>query len=252
MSATRQQDGFTLVEVLVAMVAGLIVISALFAILEVSLRQTSHLTDRVQATQLGEAAMTRIVDALHSGCIAYEATPVQESSGPTKLVFITGYSEKSIPTSSEVYKETVEWKSTGTSGEGKLWALTQKASAGTYPTFTSWEAGSSTLLAENIYEHEVEEGGTKHRYVFHYYKYNTTTSSSSSSGLSALTPLSPSETTGLTAAEAKTAAGVEVAFTAAPADNNLKLTRSTEFANQVTFAFAAPSSESTIKDAPCE
>jgi type II secretory pathway pseudopilin PulG len=230
MSSLRRQQGFTLVEVLVAMVTGLIVIGALFAILEVSLRQTSRLDDRVQSTQLGNAALIRVVDALHSACLSHEATPVQEASGPTKLVFVTGYTKEAVPAANHV---------------------TQKAAGGAWPTFTSWEAGSSTLLAEDVYEHEAEEGGVSHPYVFRYYKYNTAVSSSSTSGLTSLTLLSPSESTGLTATEAKAAAGVEVAFTTAPVDNNLKEHRSTEFADQVTFAFAAPASEATIKDVPC-
>ena len=45
----RDERGFTLIEVMVAMVVGLIVIGALFAILEVSLKQNARITDRVQS-----------------------------------------------------------------------------------------------------------------------------------------------------------------------------------------------------------
>jgi Tfp pilus assembly protein PilV len=255
----HEQDGFTLVEVMVAMVTGLVVVSALFAILEVSLHQTSRITDRVQATQLGDTMLTRITDPLNSACISREATPVQEGSGPTKLIFITGFSKKTTLEPGEVYKYTIEWKANGSNGEGKLTTLSQKATGGSWPTYTSWEAGSTTLLGEDVYEHKVVEAGVEHKYLFRYYKYGEATTSSANEGLNAMKLLTPSETTGLTSTEAKTAAGVEVAFTAAPTDNLTSAgtalgggTRTAEFADQVTFAFATPSSEATIKDAPCE
>ena len=79
-----------------AMVVGIVVTGALFAILEVSLHQTSRITDRVQATQLGRTAMTKMVDELHSGCLAREFAPVQAGSGPKELRFATGFSEKTL------------------------------------------------------------------------------------------------------------------------------------------------------------
>ena len=37
--------------------------------------------------------MTKIVDELHSGCIAREFAPVQAGSSRKELIFVTGFSE---------------------------------------------------------------------------------------------------------------------------------------------------------------
>ncbi len=57
------------------MVTGIIVTGALFAVLEVSMRQTARITDIAQANQLGRTTMTHMVDELHSACIAAEQEP---------------------------------------------------------------------------------------------------------------------------------------------------------------------------------
>ncbi len=156
------ERGYSLVEVLVAMVAGIIVTGALFGILEVSLKQNSRITDRVQAQQLGDNAMTRIIDPLRSGCFSREATPVLLGSTGTLLIFTTSFSEATTPAASEVFKETVEYNS----GKHKLFVKTQKATAGSWPTYTAWEEpGKSTMLAENVYLLP------KREYAFRYYKY---------------------------------------------------------------------------------
>lgn len=235
----RSERGFTLVEVLVAMVAGLIVCGALFAILEVSVRQNARITDRVQSQQIGSNALTRIIDPLRSGCISRGATPVQSGSTGTKLIFTTAFSNETTPKPEQVYKETVELVGT------KLWAKTQKATGGSWPTYTGWEEpGNSTLLAENIYE----PGGTEP--VFRYYKYQEEATSSSTSGYSTLTKLKTSSA--LTEAEAKTVAGVEVRFEALPQDNYSAQHRGTELMDSVTFALSSPASEGSTTDSPCQ
>ena len=60
------------------MVTGIIVTGALFAILEVSTRQSSRLSNVAQATQVSRNAMTKIVDQLRSACLSTNFTPVIE------------------------------------------------------------------------------------------------------------------------------------------------------------------------------
>ena len=106
----RDARGFTLIETLVAILTGIVVTAALFAILEVSLHQSARAADVVQASQLGRATMTRMVDELRSSCLATEFTPIQEKSSNTELYFRNSYSEKAVPTSASEHKIVLERK----------------------------------------------------------------------------------------------------------------------------------------------
>ncbi len=249
-SLFRQEAGFSLMEVLVAMVCGIIISGALFAILEVSLHQTSRITDRVQATQLGRTAMTKIIDELHSGCLAREFAPVKAGSGPKELKFATGFSEKTQLEPSEVFEHRIYWDE---KEPGKLFDKTfnaKKTSA--WPTFEFEEGfASKELVAENIYR---QTNKAKEKVpIFQYYKYATKASlGTTESASSTLMPIALGEKETLTAEGAKSVAAVQVGFSQAPQNNNLALNRSVEFSNLVTFAFASPASEATITDGPCQ
>ncbi len=91
----RDEHGFTLIEVLVAMVTGVIVTGALFAILEVSVRQSSHLSNVAAATQASRTTMTKLVDQMHSACLYEGFFPIKAKSTPQKLLLVNGYDEAS-------------------------------------------------------------------------------------------------------------------------------------------------------------
>ncbi len=236
----RSERGFSLVEVLVAMVLGLIVSGALFAILEISLKQNARISDRVVAQQLGNTAMTRIIDPLRSGCIARGAAPVEAGSTASQLIFTTAFSEGTTPEPKEVFKEKAEYLS------HKLTLATEQASTGSWPTYGGWGAAKKTTVAENVYMPVGFSNGP-----FHYFEYNTVSTSSGATGVSALKEVTP-PSSGFTAAEAENVAGVEVGFEALAPDKDARLTRAAQFNDQVTFAFSSPNSESTIKAGPCE
>ncbi len=162
-----EESGFTIVELLVAMVAGVIVTGALFAVLEMSLHQTSRITDRVQASQLGRIALTRMTNELQSACIAREFTPVLAKSKSNELRFISGTSEKAVIESAEVQEHHLIWAKTYTYtggvlkytvGEwpkgGYLLDAIYNAKGGTWPKFEFPEAEKPTRvvrLSENVY-----------------------------------------------------------------------------------------------------
>jgi Tfp pilus assembly protein PilW len=244
MPSPGDEQGFTIIELLVAILTGLVVVFALFSVLEVALRQTSQLSDNVQADTVGRGALTTVVDELHSACIAHEFAPIQSGSTASEIRFRSGYGEGTVIEGGKAFEHRIQW--TGTwPNSGKL-VDKSYASSGSWPNLT-FEATpkSSVILAEHVYK-STETGP-----IFQYEDYSTKAEDNATSGLDTLTTVTPGSS-GLTSAQAKTIAAVLVTFTTAPSDNNIKLFRGAEFSNLVTFAFAAPASEATIVDSPCQ
>lgn len=250
--------GFTLIEVLVAMLTSVVVTGALFAILEVSVHQSSRITDVAQADQLGRTTMTKVVNELHSACIAPHFAPVQANSSPIELRFINAYTSEAAISSTTAYLHQIVWNSTAkTLTEYRYASIGGESPEFKFPELdyssTTHEAKNAIsakgiLLGSNITQSE-ESGTGKKLPIFQYYQYSGESSSTSTSGLSTL-ELSGTEV--LTAAMAAEVASVLISFNTAPTDGNTKLGRSADFSNQVTFAFSAPNSEIPILDSPCE
>lgn len=246
----RDERGVTLVEALVAMVSGVVVIGAAFAIFEVSLHQSSRIADVSQATQLGRAAMTRVVDELHSACLSPGFTPIQEGSNKKEMVLVSAYSEKATIGSESVRKDKIVWNEAAKTLTDSKYA----SNGGEWPKYTfPASATSVTRIGENVTQAENEQ--KEKLPIFRYYAYATKASTSAAAPSSALNeaePLLGEGEKGLSAKEAGTAASVLVSFRTGPASGSTKPGRSIDFSNQVTLAFGAPGAEATIKDAPCE
>lgn len=260
-SAVRDERGFTLIEVLVALITGLIVTMALFSVLEFSMNQTTRISDITQANQLGRTTMTHIVDELHSACLSAGFSPIQESSTESKLVFVTGYSaEAEVPSvASEkggVHKEEIELK------EGKLWDTSYPGTGTEIKGNYTWGSPTRTLIGENISQ-SVEPSGKKEAIpIFKYFEYAKTPSTGATVASSTLEEANSLTKAGavIGAVGAENAASVLISFNTATRDKNVLLggnakvssDRSADLSSQVTFAFSAPSSEATIKAGPCE
>jgi hypothetical protein len=86
-AAVRDESGLTLVELLVATAAGVVVMFGISLALIVTLRETSRVTSHVHANQRARLTMTKVIDQLHSACVAPQIAPVQEESTGTLLSF---------------------------------------------------------------------------------------------------------------------------------------------------------------------
>lgn len=87
----RDERGYTLVELLMATIGGLLVAAAALAILVTSLQFSINDGDRVDANQEGSAAMERIVQALNSSCVeGAGVSPIVGATGGTGLTGSTG------------------------------------------------------------------------------------------------------------------------------------------------------------------
>jgi type II secretory pathway pseudopilin PulG len=259
------ERGFTLIELLVSMLTAFVVTGALFAILQTSLEQTSLISDKVQANQLGRTAMTKIVDELHSACISQGFQPIQKNSTASDLIFKNAYSNEAVILNAKEaeaktagtgsFEHQIVWNSSAKtltdfiykseSGEG----ATAKFPEVDYSSATNEAANASpkkgVRLASNVTQ-------TEEKPIFKYYKYNKAYSSGATEGLSTLKLILLSSEHELTETEANEAAAVVVSFRQAPVDSKSQRDRFIDLSDQVTFAFSVPNAETPIEDAPCE
>jgi Tfp pilus assembly protein PilW len=229
------EHGFTLMETLVAMVAGMLVISVLLTILEFSLSQNRRLNDRVLADQTGRAAMTRMMDELHSSCTGYgiagisgpKETPTSPlaATGPANLWFVSAYGSATAGASQieKVNMHDLNWTKTSTSKSGQqLGTLTdyvfasQSGNSTSGWTFAAPTAANATakVLATNVIAPQVSGAST----LFEYYRYESNSSSSNFGKLVSVASgeLPASQSSGSSAQKAaEQIAKVEISFTQA-------------------------------------
>lgn len=164
LARARQEHGFTLIELLVTMVAGIVVLSALYTILDVTLRQTSNTFTRLDSTGRSNAILAGIENELHSACVAEGETPIQGGANGTQvsdgndLVFLSQYGTSASPTP-------VEHKITYSPSTGQLTDSTYTTTGGQSPDWTfGTTSSSSKILLTNV----TQNGSTP---VFQYFAY---------------------------------------------------------------------------------
>lgn len=231
-----------MIETLVAMVTGLVVAGTAFALLLVTLEQTSRATNYVQASQLGRTTMTHIVDELSSACAKYDSTPVLEKSTPEKLIFEDAFSEEAEIPNSQFQLHEIEWEDEPGYLTGKLFEYKAVGNA-----TSGWGSKTKILLGSRI-------GKSGSEQIFRYYEYGTTTQASTESGVTPFVPITLSAGQQLTKTQAENVAAVQITFRAMPTDGKReeKLGQSLTLHSQVTFALTAPIAEPTITDEPCQ
>jgi Tfp pilus assembly protein PilW len=217
----REEDGLTLIELIVATAAGLVVAGAAMAILVTSLHFSTNSADRVDANQQGSAAMERIVQALNSSCVngiingagvspivgnptTSSATGGQSVSGGTStpssgdsITFVSSLADSASLTPNEVVIAL-----TG----GAIVETIYQGTGGAPPSWTFSTTGTSTVLLQ----HAANPTGSSA--IFSYYGYDPTTGTLSS------TPYSIAS--GLSYTNAATTAEVGISFNAQPGDNS--------------------------------
>jgi prepilin-type N-terminal cleavage/methylation domain-containing protein len=189
MSRARDESGFTLVELLVACVVGVIVLLAALSFLDRAFLVTREAHDRTDSQQRGRLAMDLVVQQLRSQVCLGNATSALLSGGDSSVTFTTDLG-------SGIEKRTLTFDSTTRK-------LTEDAyvGTGTYPNYTypSSPSRSRTLLTD-----VVQTGSTP---VFSYYAFDP--NNPAGGVLSVTTPVS--------AANLSKVARIGLAFTARPA-----------------------------------
>jgi Tfp pilus assembly protein PilW len=244
----RDERGFTLLELLVATVAGIVVTAAMGAIVVVAVHFTSSTTDRVDANQEGRVAMTKITQALQSSCVSAGVPPIQPNSDANDLIFLSALSD-----APSIYPNLLTVQLSG----GALTMLTDAnvgstggtgATGSTGATGTTavdgWTVTSTPTISFTLLQHAsnaVVSGTTVP--VFQYFTYNSTTGTISNN----VTPGS-GQTLGANAANV---VEVVISYQALPTDNWNAGGRPANISDSVVLRLTPASASGATGYAPC-
>jgi prepilin-type N-terminal cleavage/methylation domain-containing protein len=222
----RSENGFTLIELMVALVLGIIVSAATLAIVITSVHLSSNYTDRVDATQQGTIAMEKITQALNSSCVASSVAPILSASDANDVWFYSLLGDS--PT---IQPNEVEISYTG----GSIVMNTYAYVSGTAPTSWTFSTTPTKLV---LVQNATQVGSTP---IFQYYGYG-------SGGAISSTPYTLSTTLGAT--NAATTAEVAISFQGDPSgDDWTALGRPASFSDAVVLRLSPSSSSGT--NLPC-
>lgn len=231
----HSEHGFTLVEMLVAMVSGMVVILATLSVLDISISQSSRISERVDADQRGRLAMEKLMLELHSSCIAFATNPVEPGSTDTNIKFVSQSGNEAYFTSvtkHEVSLNTATHKLT----DASYVSTNTAAELGTNWNFPATATSTQPLLTGAFQTVEPESGLAIP--VFRYYKYQ--------GGNISTTP----EATPISATDAKATAEVTVNFTTSPSSERIDADRKVELTNTAVLRYDPSSATGSNK--PCE
>lgn len=85
----RDESGFTLTELLAGIAAFGVVLGAILTMTTVATHNQDRIAKRVAANQRARPVLTRIVNHLHSACVAPRVAPVQANSSNTSISFVS-------------------------------------------------------------------------------------------------------------------------------------------------------------------
>jgi Tfp pilus assembly protein PilV len=174
MSLIRDDSGMTLIELLVTMLAGMVILGALFTIQATTLHQTTRFFSKIDATQHARVGIEQIENELHSACITDNVTPVQTGSTSTTLTFVSQYGTAASLTPVE---HVISWSSTAGTVTDTTYAetgVTLNSSGQPVYTFSSTPSSSRTVLT-NV--SQSTSNGTAVP-IFQYFKYQVPTNTS--------------------------------------------------------------------------
>ncbi|MSO42350.1 MAG: prepilin-type N-terminal cleavage/methylation domain-containing protein [Solirubrobacterales bacterium] len=188
----RSERGFTIAELMMSMAISLVVLTAVLGLVQVVTKNQQRVSDRVAANQRARPVMTRLIDELHSGCVAAGVAPVSVGSTSSAISFISKSGAAVSPTP-DLHVVALE----GTSLTEQVFPPT----GGAPPTWTfSNTASSSRTLMTGV----TAPSGSQ---VFQYFAFN--------GGQIAVTPLP----TPLSATDAARTVKVNASFAVAPSSS---------------------------------
>jgi Tfp pilus assembly protein PilW len=231
----RDEAGFSVVELMVAIAAGMVVLLALFGVLDISVTQSARSIDRIESGQRGRTAMEELIQELHSSCVAASVAPVYAGSSSSSLTFISQFGSGPVLNPDE-HIVTVQADPVKPYNDlvDKLYPYV----SGSAPTWTFAAAPTKTkTLAENVSQATVN--GAVQPY-FQYFAYTN--------GVISSTPL----TTPLSAANAANAVQVTISFAVGPTDKSSDARRTINLSDGVVLRYIPASGTATVANLPCQ
>lgn len=223
----REERGATLIELIVACAAGVVVLTAIGAVAFVSLRETDRISTEVEANQRARQTLSQVIEELHSACLASQIAPVQAGSTGTSISFLHQTGSAVAPT---------PILSTITLSEGNLTQSNYPSTGGSAPNWTFAAKPSSTEQLMTKISPTAPSTS-----IFNYYSY--------SNGEVSSTPLP----TPLSETNASLTSQVTVAFTASPP--SMPITNPAAAANvqdSALLRFTPASYNSSTAELPCQ
>jgi prepilin-type N-terminal cleavage/methylation domain-containing protein len=210
------ERGFTLVELLVAMAAGVVVVIGASTVMIDSLHTSRHVADTVISVQEGRIAMEQLLQELNSGCLANDVSPLQASTATgitpavstdgTHLVFVTGLGDSATATPTE-HVLSVQ--------SGALVDTAYANTGGSPPALNvtaTWTFNTTPVSRRVLLEKVSQINGTTPLFKYFSYSNPSNTTANSLVGAAALTSLP------LSASDAASVAELDIAWQAAPND----------------------------------
>jgi hypothetical protein len=227
----NDESGTTIIELLVGMAMGMIVLVGLTMVIITTMHGTARVDARVEATQNARLTVTKIIEELHSACIAPQIAPVKEGSSKTKLIFWHAASGEGHATTPVPVKSEISWAEDGTMRQ------VDKAKTGIVNGEYSFEpVGTTRTLISNV---SPPPGGA----IFAYYNYANGTLSGTP------LPTNPS----LSKANAEQTILVEVTLVAEPASNPVSdASADATVSDSATLRLTPPSFSESAAAPPCQ
>jgi hypothetical protein len=223
----KDEEGTSMVEVVVGMGMGMVVLAGLSILLIMTVRGNARVDARAEASDNARVTMTRIMEQLHSACVSPTLSPVQSGSKSTQLIFKHGTYGGQASASPEAITTTIAYSS---KEDGTLWET---------DVVSGKETKRLLLSHVSLPTSEQSKGGRVFQYA------NNTVQPG------------PFEWTGiehiLSAEEAEKTILVTVAFTARPKSEPVADAGSaTEIENSATLRLTPPVYEEGKQAKPCE
>lgn len=228
------EQGFSLIELLVTIAAGIVILAALFTIQATTLHQTTRIFSDVDSTEHARVGIEQLENELHSACITDNVTPILPGSTSSTLTFVSQYgpSPSLVPVEHVVAFNSAAETVTDTSYAET--GVTLNANDSPVYTFSTTPS-SSRIVLSNVTQSKDSRGNAIP--MFQYFQYQQPTNPSTGAGYTApdgnpymmlidgvnevpgtsyVPAAQPDATLPLTTAEASDAAEVMISLTVGP------------------------------------